>query len=73
MRRVSASKDYIAFKGRLWKVPGALRGEPLAIRPLERDGTYGVFFAANRVATIDLTEPKTVGHVSEQPSVMSPD
>jgi transposase InsO family protein len=73
VRRVPASKDYIAFKGRLWKVPGAFRGETLAIRPLDQDGTYGVFFAAHRVATIDLTTPKTVGHVSEQPSVMSPD
>jgi transposase InsO family protein len=73
VRRVPASKDYIAFKGRLWKVPGAFHGETLAIRPLDQDGTYGVYFAANRVATIDLTKPKTVGHVSEQPSVMSPD
>lgn len=71
-RRVPLSKDYIAFKGRLWKVPGAFRGETLAIRPLDRDGTYGVFFAANHLATIDLTKPKSVGHLSEQPSVMSP-
>jgi transposase InsO family protein len=72
LRRVPLSKDYIAFKGRLWKVPGAFRGETLAIRPLDRDGTYGVFFAANHVATIDLTKPKPVGHLSEQVSVMSP-
>lgn len=72
IRRVPLSKDYIAFKGRLWKVPGAFRGETLAIRPLDRDGTYGVFFAANQIATIDLTTPKSVGHLSEQPSVMSP-
>ena len=71
-RRVPLSKDYIAFKGRIWKVPRAFRGETLAIRPLGRDGTYGVFFAANHLATIDLTTPKSVGHLSEQPSVMSP-
>lgn len=72
IRRVPLSKDYIAFKGRLWKVPGAFRGEMLAIRPRDRDGTYGVFFAAHHIATIDLTKPKSVGHLSEQPSVMSP-
>jgi putative transposase len=72
LRTVPRSKDYIAFKGRLWKVPGAFRGETLALRPLDRDGTYGVFFAANHIATIDLTKPKTVGHLSEQPSAMSP-
>ena len=73
VRRSPATKDYIAFKGRLWKVPAAFRGERLAIRPLDQDGPYGVFFAANHVATIDLTKPITVGHVSEQPSAMSPD
>ena len=72
-RRVPLSKDYVTFKGRLWKVPSAFRGETLAIRPLDRDGTYGIFFAANHIATIDLTKPKSVGHLSEQPSVMSPD
>jgi putative transposase len=72
LRRVPLTKDYIAFNSRLWKVPAAFRGETLALRPLDRDGTYGVFFAANHVATIDLTKPKTVGHVSEQVSVISP-
>jgi putative transposase len=73
LRRVPLSKDYIAFDGRRWKVPQALRGETLAIRSLDRDGQYGAFFASHQVATIDLTKPKSVGHVSEQPSVMSPD
>jgi hypothetical protein len=50
-----------------------LRDETLAIRSLDRDGQYGAFFASHQVATIDLTKPKSVGHVSEQPSVMSPD
>ena len=72
VRRVPLTKAYIAFKGRSWKVPSAFCGETLAIRPLDREGCYGVFFAANRVATLDLTDPKTVGHVAEQVSVMSP-
>lgn len=72
VRTVSTTKSYVSFKGHLWKVPGAFGGERLAIRPLSTDGKYGVFFAAHQVATIDLTGGKTVGHVSEQVSTMSP-
>ena len=72
VRTVPASKDYIHFKGRLWKVPQAFRGERLAIRPLDTDGCFGVFFAAHQITTIDLTKPKCVGHLSEQVSAMSP-
>jgi len=72
VRTVPTTKDYISFKGRRWIVPRAFRGERLAIRPLDTDGRYGIFLAAHQVATIDLTRNKTVGHVSEQVSVMSP-
>jgi hypothetical protein len=50
---------YVRFKGRLWRVPKAFRGERLALRPLTHDGHYGVFFASHQVTTIDLTDPKT--------------
>jgi len=73
VRTVPASKDYISFKGRLWKVPEAFRGERVAIRPLNADGQFAVCFASHQIATIDLTKPKSVGHVSEQVSAMSPD
>ena len=43
-----------------------------AIRPLSADGQYADFFASHQIATIDLTANKSVGHVSEQVSVMSP-
>lgn len=66
VRSVSTTKAYVSFKGRLWKVPQAFCGERLAIRPLNVDGKYGVFLAAHQVATIDLTGPQTVSHVSEQ-------
>jgi transposase InsO family protein len=72
VRTVPASKDYVSFKGRLWKVPKAFRGERVAIRALDRDGRWGIFFGANQIATIDLTDRKSVGHVSEQASAMSP-
>jgi hypothetical protein len=73
VRIVSTTKDYISFKGRPWKVAGAFRGERVAIRPLAADGQYGIFFAAHRIGSIDLTSPEGVGHVSEHPSVMCPD
>lgn len=73
VRTVPASKDYISFKGRLWKVPDAFSGERLAIRPRGTDGQFAVCFASHQIATIDLTKPKGVGHVSEQVSAMSPD
>jgi transposase InsO family protein len=72
VRTVPATKAYVSFKGKSWKVPQAFCGERLAIRPTSSDGKYGVFFAAHQVATIDLTSGKSVGHVSEQVSAMSP-
>ena len=72
VRRVGKTKDYVAFKGRLWKVPMAFRGETVAIRPLQDDGQFGVYFASHQIASIDLTQNQTVSHVSEQVSTMSP-
>jgi len=72
VRSVSSTKAYVAFKGRNWKLPEAFCGERLAIRPLDRDGHYGVFFASHHIATINLTKPETVNHVSEQVSTISP-
>jgi len=72
VRSVSSTKAYISFKGRLWKVPQAFRGERLAIRPLTTEGNYGIFFAAHQVATIDLTNNQSVSHVPEQVFTMSP-
>lgn len=72
VRIVGTTKAYVSFKGRLWKVPQAFCGERLAIRPLNTDGRYGVFFAAHQIADIDLTKSKSVSDVSEQMSTMSP-
>lgn len=55
-RQVSTTKSYVAFRGRYWKVPDAFQGERLAIRPLQQDGQFGVYFASHHIATIDLTE-----------------
>ncbi|WP_457814126.1 IS481-like element ISRm20 family transposase [Sinorhizobium meliloti] len=72
VRKVSATKAYVSFKGRLWKVPKAFCGERLAIRPLDRDGHYGAFFGAHHIATINLTNKQSVSHLPEQVSAMSP-
>jgi len=71
VRTVPASKAYISFKGRPWKVPQAFRGERVAIRPLDRDGHYGVFFASHKIANIRLANPKIAGYVSEHVSDIS--
>jgi len=73
VRTVSSTRHYISFKGQMWKVPRAFAGERLAIRPLDRDGHYGIFFASWPVASIDLTIGQPVSDVSEQVSAMSPD
>lgn len=44
----------------------------LGIVALDRDGHYGVFFGSHAIASIDLTKPKSVGHLPEQPSAISP-
>jgi transposase InsO family protein len=72
VRTVGTTKAYISFKGRLWKVPQAFCGERLAIRPRATDGQYGVFFGVHQIAEIDLATNKSVHHVSEQVSTMSP-
>jgi transposase InsO family protein len=73
VRHVPPTKPYISFKGRRWRVPRAFCGERLAVRPADTDGHYHVCFASHHVADIDLTQPETVSHVSEQVSAISPD
>ena len=59
VRTVPTTKDYISFKGRLWKVPQAFRGERVAIRARSPDGRYGIFFGAREIAEIDLVSADT--------------
>ena len=54
VRKVGTTKFYVSFKGRLWAVPRAFKGERVAIRPRTHDGLYGIFFGATQIATIDL-------------------
>jgi transposase InsO family protein len=72
VRSISQTKCCVVFKGRNWKVPEAFGGERLAIRPLAKDGAYGVYFGAHLIRTIDLNQPKSVNYVSEHTSTISP-
>lgn len=72
LRTVSTTKPYVSFRGRLWRLPKAFRGERVAIRPTATDGRYNICFASHPVAVIDLTRPRCVSDVSEQVSAMSP-
>jgi transposase InsO family protein len=73
VRKVSSTKAYVSFRGRQWKVPQAFQGERVAIRPQSPDGHYGIFYASQEIAAINLTLSKGVSDVSEHVSAMSPD
>ncbi len=64
VRTVGATKAYVSFKGRLWKVPQAFCGERVAIRPRGVDGQYGVFFGSREIARIALVEAPICGNGS---------
>ena len=46
----------VKFAGRWWKVSSALRDQPIAFRPTQREGCYEVYYCHQRILTIDLSE-----------------
>ena len=52
----------ISFKGRVWKLPKALKGYPVAFRTTTKDGVWEVFFTSHRVAQVDLRNPVALDH-----------
>jgi len=58
VRRASQLKANLRFGKQRWRVPEAFRGELLAIRPLATDGTFGIYFGAHQIASIDLRTAK---------------
>ncbi len=54
VRKVGNTTPQISFKNRRWRIPRAFRGEIVAVRPLNIDGRYAVYFATKRIAEIDL-------------------
>ena len=61
IRIVPKTKNYVSFKGRLWSVPQAFRGERVAIRSRNPDGHYYICFGARVIARIDLTAQPVSG------------
>lgn len=50
------SGGLLKFKGHFWRLPGALRGYPVAIDPADVDGTWKVRFIDQIVALLDLRD-----------------
>lgn len=53
IRKVDQSGK-ISFRGRTFHISAAFRYQPVAIRPVEPDGVFQIFFCQQRVAQIDL-------------------
>lgn len=56
VRRVQAQGE-LSYRGRAFRISKALRGYPVALRPIEQDGRFAVFFCHQQVAEIDLRHP----------------
>jgi transposase InsO family protein len=56
VRKVQA-KGEVWLRGRPYRVPDAFRGEPVALRPTERDGVLAAFFLRQEIARIELRRP----------------
>jgi transposase InsO family protein len=76
IRRVSTD-GYVRFRGGHHKMSQAFAGHHVAIRPMQRDGLWTVYFSRFAVGQIDLRDSKAqsqqpVTHVSEQVSPLCP-
>ncbi|MES9862157.1 MAG: IS481 family transposase, partial [Candidatus Thiodiazotropha sp. 4PDIVS1] len=56
VRKVQNNGD-VFFKGHIFRICKALRGYPVALRPLTKDGVFSVNFCHIQVAEIDLRNP----------------
>jgi transposase InsO family protein len=50
----------LVYKGRRWNIGCAFAGLPVAVRPSSTDGLLHVFFCHQKVAEIDLRQPREV-------------
>ena len=53
VRKVQA-QGVLSFKGRLWPVGKAFRGQPVALRPTAVDGEYQVFYCHQQIGSLSL-------------------
>jgi transposase InsO family protein len=51
--RKVGSDGTISFRGRLWKVGEAFRGQPVGVRPCAEDGLWSIYFGTHPVASLD--------------------
>ena len=54
VRKVQAG-GRVDFRGRRLRVPQAFTGQRVALRPLDEDGRWAVYFTSERIAIVDLT------------------
>jgi transposase InsO family protein len=57
VRKVQA-EGLISYKNRVFRLSKAFRTLPVALRPTNKDGTMEVFFCHQKIAQIDLHQPK---------------
>lgn len=58
VRKVQYGGD-VHFQGRVFRMPKAFHGYPVALRPTATDDVFDVFFCQQKVVQIDLTEHNT--------------
>ncbi len=56
VRRVQ-NKGVVHFQGRLFTVSSALQGYPVALRPVNTEGQFDIYFCHHKVTRIDLRTP----------------
>jgi len=57
------SDGFISFKNQPFRIGQPFRKQPVALRAVDRDGCFDVFFCANKIGAVDLTKRKTRGFV----------
>lgn len=50
------SGGHISYAGQTWRLPKAFRGEPVALRPTDRDGLLAVYYVRHQIAELNLHE-----------------
>ena len=55
VRRVQAG-GWVSFQGREFRLPKALRGQPVALRPTATDGCWAIRFLSDDLGTLDLRD-----------------
>lgn len=56
VRKVQAQGE-VFFRGRVFRIPKAFRGYPVALRPTDTDGLFDVYFCQQRLSQLDLRKP----------------